>query len=400
MAKTTRKRKPTLKKKLITGAEKLEQQVKIIPEQDFKINLDNYDYSKLSALKVEFFDDRFYKVGVPKDIEPAILTAIPPNFIDFYGEELSVYLPSYSTIMSEVETSVWLRKWRERVGEEEAERISGIAKLKGSNIHNAIDKLAQGYAVIYRNPKFENDITLKEIKAFQRKNKCKILLIEEQEEMLQIKNFQSLVEIIKPVILHSEQPVFNFAEGYAGTLDQVWQIPEEKDVTINSKNSPTHLEAGLYVVDIKTGRGINERKFYCQLGAYMKAHWRKREFVGGIVVRLNSSVKSGLSGVKIFKKTAEELEEYYQHFLDIKKVYYFKNDITFPHRFEFPRIVFDTDIKISKEMKEPKKKSRKKKSPETKTAISKGKPKKAPARKKAPAKTIIKKSVPKKSKKN
>lgn len=295
-----------------------------------------FDIAKLKGYRVEYFDDRFYKVILPANVHESFIANIPRNLTEFTGDSIDVYLPSFSTIVGNAEPMPFIAKWRGNVGNAEADRISQVALNKGSNIHNAIELYANGVAIIYQNLKTMN-VTDKEIREFKKKNKCQVHLIHSQEEMIQIARYKTLLSVINPKILATEQKVISLEYGYAGTLDQQWNVTAGT-YQINSSRTATTLLDGRYIVDFKTGNHFNERHCYTQLAAYLQAHPDRDKIVGGIGVHLNHDIKSGVDGVKIYAKTKEELEPYFEHFLDLKKVYMFTNPV-FPKKYDFPLIL-------------------------------------------------------------
>jgi len=301
------------------------------------------DIAKLKGYKVEWFDDRFYKLFLPLNIDPSFIKNIPDNFRYYNGESLEVFLPSVSTIKSNSEPRPYLERWRGDVGNDRADQISQQALDKGSNIHNAIDLVVNGTDIIYQNLKTKN-FSDKEIKAYQKKRRRPVLVIHKQEEMIQIARYQRLVNILQPKILFSEQPVHCLEECYAGTLDQVWELPAGK-YQINSDRKHIEFRSGLYIVDFKTGRGYDEASTFIQLSAYLNAHHLKEKITGAIGIHLNSDTKSGVEGVKVYMRYKEDLENYFEQFLVYKKVFFFSNPV-FPKQYEFPNIItFKNKIK-------------------------------------------------------
>ncbi len=305
-----------------------------------KKTISGIDLKKIRTEKVEWFDDRFYKMYLPVNVDPSFIENIPSSFIDTSGAlgtgEIEVYLPSVSTIKSNSEPRPYLERWRGDVGNERADRISEVALDKGSSIHNAIDLLVNGADVIYQNLKTKN-ISDKEIKQYQKKRRRPILVIHKQEEMVQVARFQRLINVLNPKILEAEQSVFNLQECYAGTLDQVWDLPGGT-YEINSSRKKTKFAQGIYIVDFKTGKGYDEQSTYIQLSAYLQAHHMKEKIVGAIGIHLNNNNKSGLDGVKLYHKTKEELETYFEQFKTYKKIFFFRNPV-FPKKFEIPLII-------------------------------------------------------------
>jgi hypothetical protein len=63
------------------------------------------------------------------------------RFYTISGSDNSILLPSISTVLSDGSDNSWLEEWKQRVGEEEAERVSRISKQTGTQLH----KLTENY---------------------------------------------------------------------------------------------------------------------------------------------------------------------------------------------------------------------------------------------------------------
>ena len=58
--------------------------------------------------------------------------------------------PSVTTILGKTSSNqIWLQRWRERVGDEEADRISQEARDKGEILHDAVERELKGETVSY-----------------------------------------------------------------------------------------------------------------------------------------------------------------------------------------------------------------------------------------------------------
>lgn len=294
------------------------------------------DLIRAKGYRVEWFDDRFYKIFIPLNINPDLIKNIPDNFKEWTGEEIEIFLPSVTTINNATESKPYLGKWRGEVGNKRADEIITEALDRGSNIHNAIDAYVNGTDIIFQNPKTMN-ITDDEIKQYKKKRKRPVLIIKKQDEMIQLARFQNLIQYIKPKILSSEETIFSLEECYAGTLDQTWYV-EGGIYEINSNRTKQELRSGIYIVDFKTGKGYDEQSTYIQLAAYLQAHNLKDKIVGALGIHLNADTKSGIEGVKIHIRYKEDLINYYEQFLLYKKIFFFNNPI-FPKKYEFPQIL-------------------------------------------------------------
>lgn len=294
------------------------------------------DVKQIKGVRVEWFDDRFYKVDVPLNIAPEWLENIPANYIEHCKDHIEVFLPSFTTIYGNTEPMPFLPKWRGKVGNVEADIISEVAKQKGSNIHNAIDLLLKGHAIIFQNPKNQN-VSEAEIKAFKKKHKRPVNVLYSQEEMIQVTRFKRLIDVIKPEIVDTEQHLFNFKECYAGTRDQKWIV--SKDVTLKLSSKTTKVvPAGTYVVDLKTGKHFDDKYASTQLSAYAEADPESEKITGAIGINLNKERASGVDGYDIMIKTREELAPYFEHFKDLKRIFFFDNPVR-PKKFELPLVI-------------------------------------------------------------
>lgn len=55
--------------------------------------------------------------------------------------------PSVTTVLSTTADKSWLEEWKLRVGEEEARRVSRMASLRGTEMHNTLERIVRGEKV-------------------------------------------------------------------------------------------------------------------------------------------------------------------------------------------------------------------------------------------------------------
>ena len=306
----------------------------------------------LSVQRVTYFDDRYYKIDINMPTEEEdktqslkLLEHLPERLLstDESGT-LSIYLPSSTTILSH-NNNPFLARWRGDVGNINADYISRKALTLGSEIHNVIDLRAKGYDVIYNDAKVPA-MTPTQIAQYMNEVNPSTVIIDTQEVAVQLARFEQVFQALEPEILETETTVYNIAEVYAGTLDQVWNITEDKE--IKAGRTTYKLPKGIYVVDIKTGSGINETQYFAQLSSYCKAEniTSKYDVTGAIILHLNADIKSGIVGFKPYIKFSEELERYWNYFKNTRDNYIFENQV-YPKFFEIP-ILFNQ--KLRKEM--------------------------------------------------
>lgn len=294
------------------------------------------DLKQIKGVRVEWFDDRFYRVDVPVNLDESYLENIPANYIERYHDHLEIFLPSFTTIYGNTEPMPFIPKWRGKVGNLEADIISEVAKQKGSNIHNAVDLLLKGHAIIFMNLK-TNNVSEAEIKEFKKKHKRPVHVLYSQEEMIQVTRYKRILDLIKPVVIDSEQHLFNFKECYAGTRDQKWLIENDVILKITSRTT-IEIKAGMYIVDLKTGKHFDEKYASTQLAAYAEADPESEKIIGAIGIDLNNERSAGIDGFKLMVKSREELTPYFEHFRDLKRIFFFDNPAR-PKKFELPLVI-------------------------------------------------------------
>jgi hypothetical protein len=292
----------------------------------------------LKSIKVnlyEKFDSKYYVISVPEQLDPKLYSHIPARYIDKPEEGyIDIYVRGVTTILGLYQPK-FLSSWRGNIGNAEADRITHIALDFGSRVHNSCEHLAKGFAIIHQDRRRNiPDPTDEAIKKFRKKHK-KIHIIYDDNEMLHVSRYDKIINIINPKILEVERIVFSLENFYAGRLDQTWELKKDVKVEIDTRTKIT-LNKGFWIVDLKTGQGIEEKTAYCQLAAYLEAHPSKEQINGAIVIHTNAQNKNGL---RLYIKTRDELKPYYEEFLRVKESYFFRNEYDTPLRQKIPQII-------------------------------------------------------------
>lgn len=303
------------------------------PEVDNKQKIIDY----LSIERFEYFDDRFYKLGFPKEFE--FPEKFPKNFITETESNKYGYFVSSTTILGII-IEKFLLHWRGDVGNKNADYISWKALELGSEIHDIITKRQNGYDVIY-NPRNYPRFTAEEIMQYRNEVNPNLAIVERQDVLVQLARYEKVIEKIRPIIRASEHTVVSIENFYAGTLDELWYI--EEDTEFLSGKTVIELPKGHYIVDRKTGNNINERQYFAQLSSYLFSDNYKLydDMQGAIIMHTNANIKSGIEGVKIYFKKTEELKAYYDYFLNVRSAFLFDNKDIKPINYEFP-IVYNS----------------------------------------------------------
>ena len=95
------------------------------------------------------------------------------HYVDPEGNQY----PSITTVLSILSREA-IQKWRERVGEEEANRISRVASSRGTKIHNIIEKYIANDPEYLSGEMPHNIQTFKDIQPFVDENLSKVYSIE------------------------------------------------------------------------------------------------------------------------------------------------------------------------------------------------------------------------------
>lgn len=224
------------------------------------------------------------------------------------------FVPSVTWIASYYPKGLPFYKWLANKGWDEAEAIKQAAGDKGSKVHQAIEDLVKGNEV-KMDAKYLNKTTEKEEE----------LTVEEYECIM---SFASWFNRVKPVVLASEQVVFNDAEGYAGTVDMTCEI-----------------DGRPYILDFKTGQTIWP-EHELQISAYKHALPKDILELPGL-----ATLQLGYRRNKDrFKFT--EIEDKYDLFLTAKKIWANETKGIEPLQKDYPpSLRLDVKAKVQKPKK-------------------------------------------------
>ncbi len=199
----------------------------------------------------------------------AEIKRVQENGLRFYqvteGSNIVAKLPSVTTILGETKDKSGLDKWRKRVGEAEADRISNLSMSRGTIMHRLIELYktkTSGEATDRLNELKEIAKTDDEVNEFS-ENENAELYLEEAWKMFYKFWFNSAdyFDTIKEVIEAETFLWTTKAGGWAGTVDNVSEVVDGKIKIIDYKNSrkPKREE---WVID-----------YYLQASAYFIAYW-------------------------------------------------------------------------------------------------------------------------------
>jgi hypothetical protein len=195
-------------------------------------------------------------------------------------------LPSVTTVISATEDQSWLVAWRERVGEEEANRVSREASTLGTRVHGRIEE-----------------------KLLERFGDHQLSLLQEPEEGgPKGEEDDSLVEAFNPWLEEVEDCLL--------TEGSVWWVGEGGKGFAGSFDSLVRWQGEIYVVDYKTTRKQKYRGDWGRAAAQMAAYSRAIRQRYGIEVdrAVVVSVSRGRLKLDTHRFEPDELDLYWEAF--------------------------------------------------------------------------------------
>lgn len=199
----------------------------------------------------------------------AEIERVQENGLRFYqvteGGEVIAKLPSVTTVLGQTKDMSGLAKWRKRVGEKEADRISNLSMSRGTIMHRLIEL----YKTETSGESMERLTQLKEVAKIDdevnefKDNENGALYLEEAWKFFYKfwSNSSDYFDQIKEVIEAETFLWTTKAGGWAGTVDNISTMVDDTVKIIDYKNSrrPKREE---WVID-----------YYLQASAYFIAWW-------------------------------------------------------------------------------------------------------------------------------
>jgi len=236
------------------------------------------------------------------------------NGMRFYqvteGEALVAKLPSVTTILGETKDKSGLDKWRKRVGEAEADRISTLSMNRGTIMHRLIEL----YKPLAGTPK-ERLAKLKklakeddEVNQFQHDELGSLFLEEAWKFFYKFYfNHTDYFDRIKEVVLAEEFLWTVKGGGWAGTVDNISEMVDNTVKIIDYKNSrrPKREE---WVQD-----------YFLQASAYFIAYWDRYGVKANGAEIWIANEEDNLP--QLFSLTQSDLEFYAKEFMRRRKMF-------------------------------------------------------------------------------
>lgn len=272
---------------------------------------------------IEWFDSRWYKI-VYQDKE----------VID--GSKITDYFASTTTKLGII-AKPFLAKWRGDIGNREADMRLFEAQERGIRIHEGWYTLTTGGAVVYQ-PGNRPNFNESEIAGLRDQYSANLAVMRYQDEMYDLWKLQRWIETVKPKFLDSEMTVYSLTNRDAGTLDNLVEIAEG-DYAVNGAK-PLRLPTGIYVVDLKTGKQVDDNAFM-QAACYAKCvtEMGRGEIMGTLILHTGASTKKGIEGLATLYRSKEQLEEDFKDYRLAAALWERKNADAKPELFNFPSLL-------------------------------------------------------------
>jgi len=234
------------------------------------------------------------------------ITRVSENGLRFYrvteGDKEIAKLPSVTTILGNTKDKSGLEKWRKKVGEEEADRISTLSMNRGTVMHRLIElyKPLQGTKTERLNELKKLAADDEEVNQF---NEESDLFLKEGWKFFMkfYLNSSNFFDRVKNVLMAEEFLWTPKQGGWAGTVDNISEMIDGKVVIIDYKNSR------------KPKRDEWIQDYYMQAAAYWIAYWdREGVKATGAEIWIANEIDSI---PQCFSLTESDLTFYFQAFL-------------------------------------------------------------------------------------
>ena len=240
---------------------------------------------------------------------------VQENGLRFYevteGDKVIAKLPSVTTILGETKDKSGLEKWRKRVGEKEADRISNLSMSRGTIMHRLIELYktkTKGEAPDRLTELKEIAKTDDEVNEFSEDEKGELYLEEAWKFFYKFWfNSADYFDRVKEVI---EAETFLWTTkggGWAGTVDNISTLVDGTIKIIDYKNSR------------KPKREDWVQDYYMQAAAYFIAYWdMSGKKADGAEIWIANEVDNL---PQTFSLTQADLEFYAKEFIRRRKMF-------------------------------------------------------------------------------
>jgi genome maintenance exonuclease 1 len=217
--------------------------------------------------------------------------------------------PSVTTVLGSMTDSSGLDKWRKKIGEEEADRISKFSANRGTIMHQMIEYFLGSTKETQKERLKEAQERIIE---FVKAEGFTAEELEVGRKLFYSFYNNDLFSKITKVISIEETLYSHQMGGYAGRVDNIYE------------NILSHL----LILDFKTSRKQKKKEwienYFMQISAYFLAYWEmtgKKPHGGEIWIAVENDLP------QVFEVTWEDIQDYGKKFLSLVKEYHTLNPL-------------------------------------------------------------------------
>lgn len=243
------------------------------------------------------------------------------NGLRFYqvtkGDEVIAKLPSVTTVLGETKDKSGLEKWRKRVGEKEADRISTLSMNRGTVMHRLIE-LYKGETSGNPTERLQQLKEVagqdEEVNQFREEELGDLFLAEAWKFFYKFYYNHSMYFDRVEDVLEAETFLWTTkAGGWAGTVDNISKMVDGKILIIDYKNSRRpKIESWI-------------QDYFIQTSAYFIAYWDREGVKADGAEIWIANEEDNLP--QTFSLTQSDLEFYSNEFIKRRKAFKEKFDI-------------------------------------------------------------------------
>jgi len=251
---------------------------------------------------ISWFDDNFYQIRYENEAKVEVVD----------------HIPSVTTKLNAL-AKPYIILWYGDLGTREAQRRRDEAADEGTLLHGAWYCYMNGGAIVY-DPFAASIYTKEELDEIFKIYGGQIVTLRTQNQMYNMHKLQRFREIVNPTVVANEVIVYDLECQDAGTVDNIFDIKAGKYAVNGSQ--PLELQAGRYIVDLKTGKTVG-KEARMQVSAYAKIAQKLNygEIKGSLIVHTQSRNQKGIEGLGVTLLTQEDMAQEYQDYRDIARVW-------------------------------------------------------------------------------
>lgn len=219
------------------------------------------------------------------------------------GQVLGLF-PSITTVLGETSDKSGLDDWKKRVGEEEANRISSLSLGRGNIMH----RLLELYKPLQGSPE-ERLEALKSLMHKDKEIKKHIDYVQDGWDFFMKfwYNHSRFFDRVKRVIAAEEFLWSQKGGGYAGTVDNISEMIDDRIIVVDYKNSR------------KPKREDWIQDYFIQGSAYYVAYWERTGIKpNGVEIWIANEIDDL---PQVFRLTDEDVKFYFKLFTDRLKTF-------------------------------------------------------------------------------